>query len=588
MAIRSPIITILGHVDHGKTTLLDKIRNTSLTRQEAGAITQSIGASLVPIDLIKKLIDKYSSIINVDLRIPGLLFIDTPGHEAFTTLRKRGGSLADLAVVVVDINEGFKPQTIESIKLLRAFKRPFIIAANKIDLIPGYSKKSDLLLKDIEQQSDQWKELFYSKIYELVGQLYDNFQMDSDLFNKVDFQKQVAIIPLSAKQGIGVSELLILIAGLAQRFMEKKLEINLNTPARGVVLEVKNVKGLGDAMDVILYDGILKVNDNFIGIDAYGNTVKARVKVILIPKEVKDLRDEKARFKQIKQAEAAIGVRIIAPNGEGIVPGSEIIVVRNQEEEEKVLKELKQEVSSLVIDSDINGIIVKADSLGSLEAVIHLLRQEGIPIRKALLGDINKKDIVEADTIAKQDPFLGVILGFNVDIESGLIPPQSIGIIKSKIIYELIDKLKEWREQKKKEIEQEILKQLPSLSKILVMPNYVFRQSNPAIFGVEVLQGLLRVKTKLTKNGEMLGEVKEMQLNKESVHEASKGKQLAISVYGITIGRQVKEGDILYTYITEQEYRKYKELAKYLSPEEKELLKEIALIMRKNNPLWGI
>ncbi|MCD6590192.1 translation initiation factor IF-2 [Candidatus Woesearchaeota archaeon] len=588
MAIRSPIITVLGHVDHGKTTLLDSIRNTSVTRQEAGAITQSIGASLVPLGVIKKLVDKYSSIINVDLKIPGLLFIDTPGHEAFTTLRKRGGSLADLAIVVVDINEGFKPQTIESIKILRAFKTPFIIAANKIDLIYGYSKKSDLLLQDIEQQSEQWRQEFYSKLYSIVGQLYDNFQMDAELFSKANFEKQVAIIPISAKLGVGVSELLILVAGLAQKYLEEQLRINVEGPGKGVVLEVKEVKGLGKAMDVILYDGVLRVNDTIIGIDSMGNPIKARIKTILAPTNIADLRDKKAKFSSIREVRAARGIRLVAPGAEDIAPGSEILVAKTSKDEEEIIQNIKQDIEAITIESESVGVIVKADSLGSLEAIINLLRQEGIAIRRAGLGPINKKDIVEADTIAQEEPLLGVVIGFNVGLEQGLEKPEHIGVITSNIVYEIIDKFKEWQEEKRKQLEQAILKELPVLGKIYVMPNYVFRQSNPAIFGVEVLLGRISVKIRLMKDGHPLGEIREIQLNKESIHEAVKGKQVAISMHGVTISRQIKEGDTLYTFLTEDEYRKYKELLRYLGPDEREILREIAQIMRKENPLWGV
>ena len=588
MAIRSPIITVLGHVDHGKTTLLDSIRNTSVTRQEAGAITQSIGASLVPLGVIKKLVDKYSSIINVDLKIPGLLFIDTPGHEAFTTLRKRGGSLADLAIVVVDINEGFKPQTIESIKILRAFKTPFVIAANKIDLIYGYSKKSDLLLQDIEQQSEQWRQEFYSKLYSIVGQLYDNFQMDAELFSKANFEKQVAIIPISAKLGVGVSELLILVAGLAQKYLEEQLRINVEGPGKGVVLEVKEVKGLGKAMDVILYDGVLRINDTIIGIDSMGNPIKARVKTILAPTNIADLRDKKVRFLSIREVRAARGIRIVAPGAEDIAPGSEILVAKTRGDEEEIIQNIKQDIEAVTIESESVGVIVKADSLGSLEAIINLLRQEGIAIRRAGLGPINKKDIVEADTIAQEEPLLGVVIGFNVGLEQGLEKPEHIGVITSNIVYEIIDKFKEWQEEKRKQLEQAILKELPVLGKIYVMPNYVFRQSNPAIFGVEVLLGRISVRIRVMKDGHPLGEIREIQLNKESIHEAVKGKQVAISMHGVTIGRQIKEGDTLYTFLTEDEYRKYKELLRYLGPDEREILREIAQIMRKENPLWGV
>ncbi len=591
-AIRAPIVAVLGHVDHGKTTLLDTIRNTAVTKQEAGRITQSIGSSLVPSEIIRNLIKKYSSVINVDLKIPGLLFIDTPGHEAFTNLRRRGGALADISIVVIDINEGLKPQTIESINILRSFKTPFVIAANKIDLIYGYNKKSDFILKDIEQQSDDWKQQFYSKLYSLVGQIYDNFKMDSELFSKANFEKQIAIVPISAKEGIGVSELLILIAGLVQKYLEKRLFIDPGSSGRGVVLEVKEVKGLGHVLDTILYDGVIRVNDKILGLDLNGNIVEGYVRSILVPEGVKDIRDKKTKFISIKEATAARGIRIVAPGAESIVAGSEIYVIKSEEEKSNIVSQLKKEVSSITFESEMEGVIVKADSLGSLEAILSLLKQNNIPVRSASLGNITKKDISEAKSLVTSNPLLAVIIGFNVKVEEAIRNeiPEDVGVITGNVIYEIIDKLKEWQEEKKKDIEKKILNELPALTKIYMLPNYVFRQSNPAIFGVEILKGKLVVKTPLMRytDGKEIGEVKEIQLNKESIHEAEKGKKVAISMPGVIVGRHIKEGDYLFTSLSEDQYRKYKELLKYLSEEEKEILREIASIKRKTSQLWGI
>jgi len=142
--LRQPIITVLGHVDHGKTTLLDKIRKTAIAAKEAGGITQAIGTTEIPTNVIKTLCGKLLERFKIKLIISGLLFIDTPGHEAFTTLRKRGGSIADLAILVIDINEGIMPQTIESLEILKVSRIPFIIALNKIDRIKGWTSAKEI------------------------------------------------------------------------------------------------------------------------------------------------------------------------------------------------------------------------------------------------------------------------------------------------------------------------------------------------------------------------------------------------------------------------------------------------------------
>ena len=143
-------MVVLGHVDSGKTSILDKIRGTGVQGREAGGITQAIGASIIPIETIKKICGKLLDSLNIKLTLPGLLFIDTPGHAAFVNLRKRGGNLADIAILVININEGLMPQTIESINILKQYKTPFIIAVNKIDLVNGWrSQKEKSLLKSI-------------------------------------------------------------------------------------------------------------------------------------------------------------------------------------------------------------------------------------------------------------------------------------------------------------------------------------------------------------------------------------------------------------------------------------------------------
>jgi translation initiation factor eaIF-5B len=257
--IRQPIITVLGHVDHGKTTLLDKIRGTAVARKEPGEITQHIGASVVPASVLEKIAEplrKYFPKLKIE--IPGLLFIDTPGHELFASLRRRGGSVADMAILVVDVLEGIMPQTRESIMLLKERRVPFVVAANKIDKIEGWYPQQDTpFLESIRKQNPRALSKLEERIYALVAQLYE-FGFESDRFDRVkDFRKTVAILPVSAKTGEGVPELLALIAGLAQQFMKKKL-ITSDESAKGIVLEVKEEEGLGTTLDVIIYDGIIR------------------------------------------------------------------------------------------------------------------------------------------------------------------------------------------------------------------------------------------------------------------------------------------------------------------------------------------
>jgi len=371
--MRSPIVSVLGHVDHGKTRILDCIRRSSVTSGESGGITQSIGASIVPIESIKKNSENLLSLTKTKLDIPGLLFIDTPGHAAFSSMRSRGGNLADIAVLVVDINEGFKPQTIEAVEILKSFKTPFIIAANKLDLVPGYRKVDDLLLSDLGKQSSNVRESVDTKLYELVGKIHEKFSLNADRFDRVDdYTKKIAIIPCSAVQNLGVSELLIIVSGMAQKFLEDSLKIDVKGFAKGTVLEVKEEKGLGNSLNSIIYDGTLKVNDCivFAGIE---KAIVTKVRALFLPQELSEMRDKKTKFKSVKEVHAAAGVKIVCPLQEQVLSGMAFETC-NKESINEVSNKLQEQVSDIFINTDSDGIIAKADSIGGLEALFKLLK----------------------------------------------------------------------------------------------------------------------------------------------------------------------------------------------------------------------
>lgn len=593
-SMRSPIIAVLGHVDHGKSSILDRIRNTAIVSAEAGGITQAIGASIVPLDAIKKFCSGLN--VKLDFKIPGLLFIDTPGHEAFTSLRKRGGNLADMAILVVDINEGFMPQTIEAFEILKNYKTPFIIALNKIDLVNGFvlndDNKDKQLLEILNGQQFQVSQDIESKLYQLVGFISEKFNVESERFDRCDFTKQIAIIPCSAKSGIGLAELLMVLTGLTQKYLENNLKCNISSGSisKGTILEVKNVEGLGVCIDAIIYDGVLRVNDTLI-IAGLENPIVTKVKGLFEPRTMNDMRDKKTKFVSIKEVTAATGVRISAQEIDAVVAGMPIISCTSStsnEDIEKYKTSVQKEVNEVVIEVEKEGIIVKADTLGSLEALVKLLRDNKIKIRRAFIGNITKKDVSDAESNYETNPLESAILGFNVEIDQS-IKNDKVKILTNNIIYKLIEQYKEWTESENKRLESIELQGLIKPSKIEYLRNYTFRANNPAIIGSEVLVGELKTGTPIMKeDGIVLAEVKSIQQNKESVSMIKKGIQAAISLPGLTVGRQIAEGDIFYSAIPENDFRKLKGLTKYLSRDEVYVLREIAEIMRKKNPVWGI
>jgi len=583
---RSPICTVVGHIDHGKSSILDKIRGTAIVKSEAGQITQAIGASIIPAETIKKVCGNLLEKLKITLSISGILFIDTPGHAAFINLRKRGGNLADIAILVVDINEGIKPQTIECIEILKAYKTPFIIAANKIDLIPGWKTSNAGLLENINKQQDNVKNMLDRKLYELVGKLSE-FGFNSERFDRVeDYTKQLAIMPVSAKTGEGIAELLVILAGLAQKYLEKCLECDTKGFAKGTILEVKEEKGLGITLDTIIYDGSIKQND-IIVIGSLAEPIVTKVKALFEPAPLAEMRDRKSKFKSVKRASAATGVKISAPDVENAVAGMPIRSC-SEKDIENVKQEVQAEIEEVLIKTGKEGIVIKADSLGSLEALMHILNEKGIPVIKASIGDISKKDIADAESIYEKDPLYSVIIGFNIADKSGICIDK-VKVITNDVIYRLIEELEKWQESEKRRLEEKKLDLLVRPCKIQLMRGYVFRQNNPAVCGVDVLAGTLKIGIPLMKSdGREITSVKSMQKEQESIEKLEKGKQAAISMERVTIGRQINEGDILLSAVPEEHFRKMKELKEYLSEEEKEILKEIAKIKRKENPVWGI
>ncbi|MBN2567649.1 translation initiation factor IF-2 [Candidatus Woesearchaeota archaeon] len=583
--LRSPICAAVGHVDHGKSSILDNIRGTAIIKSEPGAITQAIGASIIPIEVIRKVAGDLLASLRMEFTIPGILFIDTPGHAAFTNLRRRGGNLADIAILVIDINEGFKPQTVEALEILKGYRTPFIVAANKIDLLAGWRLQSGLLMETIKKQPQSTQEKLDTKVYELVGKLSE-YGIQSERFDRVsDYSKQVAIVPVSAKHGAGIPELLMVIAGLAQKFLNTCLECEVIGKAKGTILEVKEEKGIGRCMDAIIYNGTLKVNDTLV-IGGVDGPITTRVKAMLEPDPLAEMRDRKSRFRSVKQVFAATGVRISCPDMDGVIAGMPIMAT-DKDHLEKTRDLIQEEVEEVMIETEHDGLVIKADSLGSLEALTYMLRERGIPIHKASVGAIGKKEIAEAKSQGEKNPLYNIILGFNVTTAEDVVAGH-VTVLSSDIIYRLIEDYEHWTAEEKKRLEAAELERLVRPCKIEVMRGYVFRQSNPAVVGCDILAGVLKAGTPIMKAGRTISTVKSMQMEKESVSRIEAGKQLAVAFPNVTVDRQLHEGDILYSAVPEEDFRTMKRFKQYLSEAEIDTLKEIAAIMREDNPLWGV
>ncbi len=587
MGIRQPIVSVLGHVDHGKTTFLDHIRGTSVVDREAGRITQHIGATEVPIETIKDICGRLLS--EKGLKIPGLLFIDTPGHHAFTTLRARGGTLADIAILMIDINEGIMPQTKESINILKQHKTPFVIAANKIDRINGWVEHENQCFFDsLNGQDLGVQNVLDDMLYKLVGQIYDE-GLKAERYDRIsDFTKNIAIIPISAKSGEGISDLLMVLIGLAQKFLGEQLEAEEGGTGEGTILEVKEDRGLGTTIDTIIFNGVIRKNDTIVVGTSLGKPLVTKVKALLKPKPLDEIRDPRERFNSVPEVSAAAGVKISAPNLIDVIAGAPVRVVEASVED--TVSEVKKELQ-IGIETGEDGVLIKADAIGSLEALAFELKDMDIQIKSASVGDISRRDIVEAHTI--QNPLKKVLFAFNVKLtpeaKEMLEKDDTIDVklFEGDVIYKLVDDYQEWLENKKIELENLKRAEVVFPGMIKILPDCIFRVSKPAIIGVRVLAGRIRAGQGLIReDGRLVGKIKSIQSENKSVKEGKMGDELAISIPNATVGRQFKVEDILYIDIPESHVSELSNTQ--LSVDEKEILDKIIQIKRREKFSWGM
>lgn len=589
MKIRSPIVSVLGHVDHGKTTLLDYIRGSTVADREAGGITQHIGATEIPMDTIDDICGDFIAKLSIKDTIPGLFFIDTPGHAAFTSLRKRGGALADLAILIVDINEGFKPQTYEAINILKMYKTPFIVAANKVDRLFGWDVHEGMsFTQSFAQQAPSVQTDLDLKLYELVGILHEEgFQ--SERFDRVtDFASQIAIIPMSAKSGEGVIELITMLLGLAQQYLTKQLEIHEDAPAKGTVLEVKEETGLGMTIDSIIYDGVLRASDEIALMDS-NDVVKTKIRSILRPLPLEEMRDSKKKFKKVDEVVAAAGIKIAAPNLDDIVSGSPLRVLSDSEDVES---ELLKELEDMTVDVDDEGLLVKADTIGSLEAVVHLLKEIDIPVRSAEIGDVTKKDVINASIALEENEEYGVIVAFNVKVHPKAqedLDNSGVKLFAGDVIYQITEDYEAWIKERKEAQKKQWLDAIVKPAKFMIIPKLIFRQSKPAICGIEVEAGTVKQGYSLMNaNGDYVGTIASMENKGETLPAISRGQRVAMAINDAVAGKDFEEGDTLYVDVPEKHYKILeREFKDKLDEDEFNALGEILEIKRKHEPEWG-
>ena len=588
--MRQPVVVILGHVDSGKTTLADALRGTGVQAREVGGITQEIGASFFPMETLKDICGPLLDRAGGELQIPGLLMIDTPGHAVFSNLRLRGGSAADIAILVVDVLKGLENQTLESIDILKQRRVPFLVALNKIDMIAGWHKGSKgPLLQVMKEQPPAWNDELEERLYNVVGGL-SRLGFQSDAYYRVkDFRQQVSIVPVSARAHVGMPEMLAMLIGLAQQFLKGRLQAEEKGGGRGIILEMQEEVGVGETANVILTEGSLRVGDS-IGLVRRDGAIKSKVKALFMPKPLDEMRDPRDRFTPVDSVYAAAGVKLVSSDLAGVVPGTSVASFRTEKEFQGLKTEMEKELSSIVVKTDNMGVIVKAASIGGLEALLRMLEERGIPVRQADIGDISKNDIIDAQVVGEHDPYLGAILGFDARV----LPEAkdyvgSSPVFVSAIIYEVIDNYVNWATAKREADEKAALSSLTRPCKFKVIPGTFFRRNDPAVFGVEITAGRLQPKVRImSPHGVELGTVEQIQDQGKVLSEAREGDKVAISVDGPTLGRQVKENDTIYTMPKSHEAKALRtKLLGSPPPAEQRVLEEIICIKSPADPMYG-
>jgi translation initiation factor 5B len=599
--VRTPIVAVLGHVDHGKTSLLDEIRGSAISEGESGAITQHIGSTAVPLSVVS---DIAGDLVDpTDFDLPGLLFIDTPGHHSFSTLRSRGGALADIAILVIDVTDGFQPQTHEAVDILKRTQTPFVVAANKIDTVPGWNPVTDRPSKPaIEAQSDRVQSDLNERLYEIIGQLSDEGFSADMYWRLTDFQANIGVVPVSAETGEGVPDLLTVLMGLSQRYLRDEMTIDATGPGVGTVLEVTDTRGFGTTIDTVVYDGTVRTDDQLV-VGGLPEPIVTTVRALLQPKPLSEIRGE-SEFEQVDAVAAAEGVKVAAPDLDDAMAGAPVRVVRDRDLD-AVLAEVAAEIAEIQVSTVEEGISIKADTLGSLEALANTLASEEstgqrtneddeeIPVMHAEVGDVAPRDVRMA--AAANDPRHQAILAFNLDVlddARDLAEQEDVTIFEHDVIYRLVESYEDHVEAIEEAQQEQILDKITRPARFEILPDHTFRQSDPAVVGIEVRGGLLQRNSRVVlfegDEPERVGVLKSIQDEGEDVDEARTGERVAVSIDGPTVGRQITEGDELWVEVPEKHAKILEqELAEELSADERETLSLYLDRHRKRDPFWG-
>ncbi|NWJ03463.1 IF2P factor, partial [Crypturellus undulatus] len=561
--LRAPVICVLGHVDTGKTKILDKLRHTHVQDSEAGGITQQIGATNVPLEAINEQTKMVKNFDRENIKIPGMLIIDTPGHESFSNLRNRGSSLCDIAILVVDIMHGLEPQTIESINLLKSKKCPFIVALNKIDRLYDWKKSPDTdVAVTLKKQKKNTKDEFEERAKAIIVEFAKQGLNAALFYENKDPRTFVSLVPTSAHTGDGMGSLIALLVELTQTMLTKRLAECQELRAQ--VMEVKALPGMGTTIDVILINGRLKEGDTII-VPGVEGPIVTQIRGLLLPPPMKELR-VKNQYEKHKEVVAAQGVKILGKDLEKTLAGLPLLVAYKEDEvpvlKDELIHELKQTLNAIKLEE--KGVYVQASTLGSLEALLEFLKTSEVPYAGINIGPVHKKDVMKASVMLEHDPQYAVILAFDVRIERDaqeMADSLGVRIFSAEIIYHLFDAFTKYRQDYKKQKQEEFKHIAVFPCKMKILPQFIFNSRDPIVMGVVVEAGQVKQGTPMcvpSKNFVEIGIVTSIEINHKPVDVAKKGQEVCVKIEPIPgespkmYGRHFEATDILVSKISRQ------------------------------------
>ena len=574
--LKAPICCIVGHVDAGKTSLLDRLRNTNIQEKEVGGITQHIGSTFFPIDTIKSSCSSIKGKFEVICNIPGILMIDTPGHSEFQSLRDVGTSICDLGILIIDIEESIQEQTKEAIKLLKEKKIPFVVAVTKLDKINGWKTTTSPNLREaLKEQSKDMSMMLMAKLEDIKYDLSKE-DINAEFYFKNSNPKQIySIVPVSSKTGEGIADLLSLLVYTAQNWMLKK--IIYQDTVSCTIMESKYDKHNGYTIDVILNNGTINVGDKFVVSTITGPNI-CTVRNLLIPSAFTQL-GKKTNWDYKDSVRASIGCKIIGSNLDGAYPGTHLFSIKTSDAstETDAINNANQEINAVWKSYDFisPGVFIGTQTFGELDAGYSIFQKAGISVAGAYIGEPSNKFIdlilmkTETDTLPENRIYLYFGAFNNTDVFE-YAKKNNITLLSSEVIYKLVELYKIEKEKMIK-ARQNTNNNAIFPVEMVILKQYLFMKggSDHLMFGVKIKKGTLYKNTPICvpEKNVHLGKVLNIQFEHKEKEKGEEGQEICIRLDNpnqLIINRQFDVSDKLIARLSRESIdilkRDYKEV----------------------------